>query len=59
MNIETPNRNQHGFTLLEVLVALAVLMIGLVAMAALQSTAIGYNHAAYLRSQAIIPPLRL
>ena len=46
--------DQHGFTLLEVLVALAVLMIGMIAIAMLQTTGLSYNNSAYLRSQAII-----
>jgi len=44
---------QCGVTLLEVLIAVVVLSIGLLGMAALQSSAISLNHSAYLRTQAI------
>ena len=40
--------------MLEVLVALLVLMLGMLAVAGLQSLSISGNHSAYLRSQAII-----
>jgi len=43
-----------GFTLLEVLVALVVLSIGLLGLAALQTTAFRYNHQSYQRTQAVI-----
>ncbi len=43
-----------GFSLIEVLVALVVLSVGLLGLAALQSTAVEFNHDAYLRSQATI-----
>lgn len=41
-----------GFTLIEVLVALFVLSLGLLGLAALQTTSLQFNHEAYLRSQA-------
>ncbi|MBA2408605.1 MAG: type IV pilus modification protein PilV [Gammaproteobacteria bacterium] len=41
-----------GFTLIEVLVALAIVSIGLLAIAALQMTGLRVNHNAYLRTQA-------
>ncbi|MBA2491385.1 MAG: type IV pilus modification protein PilV [Gammaproteobacteria bacterium] len=41
-----------GFTLIEVLVALAIVSIGLLAIAALQATGLRVNHGAYLRTQA-------
>lgn len=47
-------RNQEGFTLLEVLVAVMVLAIGLLGLAGLQATAVRFNSSAYLRSQATI-----
>jgi len=47
------NHRQRGVTLLEVLIAVVVLSIGLLGMAALQSSAISLNHSAYLRTQAI------
>jgi type IV pilus assembly protein PilV len=44
----------HGFSLIEVLVALVVLSVGLLGLAALQSTATQFNASAYMRSQATI-----
>jgi type IV pilus assembly protein PilV len=44
--------NNHGFTLLEVLIALVVLSVGLLGLAALQTGTLRFNQAAYLRSQA-------
>lgn len=46
------NRNTAGFTLMEVLVALAVLSIGLLGMAGMQLFSLKSNHNAYLQSQA-------
>ncbi|MFP4294723.1 MAG: type IV pilus modification protein PilV [Halothiobacillaceae bacterium] len=43
---------QGGVTMIEVLIAIVVLSIGLLGMAALQSSAVSMNHSAYLRSQA-------
>ncbi|MDH3608411.1 MAG: type IV pilus modification protein PilV [Gammaproteobacteria bacterium] len=45
------NRNK-GFTLMEVLVALAVLSIGLLGMAGMQLFSMKSSHSAYLQSQA-------
>lgn len=45
-------KSAQGFTLLEVLVAVLVLSLGLLGLAALQSTGLRQNHSAYLRSQA-------
>ena len=42
---------QQGFSLIEVLVAMIIIAIGLMAIAALQYKAVKYNHDAYLRSQ--------
>lgn len=46
--------NQHGATLIEVLVAIVVLAIGLLGMAMLQVTSVQSNHSAYYRSQVTI-----
>lgn len=47
-------RIQSGFTLIEVLIAVLVLSIGLLGLAALQTSGLSMNHSAYLRSQATI-----
>lgn len=47
-------RYDCGFSLIEVLVALVVLSVGLLGLAALQSTATQFNASAYSRSQATI-----
>ena len=47
-------RLDQGFSLIEVLVALVVLSVGLLGLAALQSTAAQFNAGAYTRSQATI-----
>jgi type IV pilus assembly protein PilV len=46
-------KNQKGFTLIEVLVAIVVLSIGLLGAAAMQTTAIVGNTSAMNRSQAL------
>ena len=46
--------HERGFSLIEVLVALVVLSVGLLGLAALQSTAAQFNASAYSRSQATI-----
>lgn len=43
-----------GFSLVEVLVALAVLSIGLLGLAALQTTGLKFNHQSYERTQAVM-----
>lgn len=45
---------RHGFTLIEVLVALLVLSIGLLGLAALQTTSLKFNTDSYLRTQATL-----
>lgn len=44
----------QGFSLIEVLVALFVLSIGLLGLAALQTTGLKLNHQSYERTQAVI-----
>ncbi|MCV6610878.1 MAG: type IV pilus modification protein PilV [Amphritea sp.] len=45
-------QRQLGFNLIEVMVALVILSLGVLGMAALQTTAIKQNQSAYMRSQA-------
>ena len=45
-------RYQKGFSLVEILVALLVLSIGLLGLAALQTTSLKYNTDSYFRTQA-------
>lgn len=45
-------KNDNGFTLLEVLIAIVVLSVGLLGIAGLQAAGQQSNHSAYLRSQA-------
>ncbi len=46
--------SQHGFTLLEVLIAVVILSVGLLGLAALQATSLKSNHASLTRSQIAI-----
>lgn len=43
-----------GFSLIEVLVALLVLSVGLLGLAALQTTGLAFNHQSYERTQAVL-----
>ena len=47
-------KQQTGFTLLEVLIALLVLSVGLLGLAGLQTRGLATGHNAYLRSQAVL-----
>ncbi len=46
--------SSRGFTLVEVLIALVVLSISLLGLAALQTSALKFNHSGYQRSQATL-----
>lgn len=48
------NRNHHGFTLLETLIALLILSFGLLGLAGLQLKTLQSSHASYQRSLANI-----
>jgi len=48
------NARQHGFTLLEVLIAVVVLSIGLLGLAGLQASGLAQNNTAYQRTQATL-----
>jgi type IV pilus assembly protein PilV len=45
---------RRGFSLIEVLVALFVLSLGLLGLAALQTTGLKFNHRSYERTQAVL-----
>jgi len=45
-------KHQHGFTMIEVLIAAVVLGVGLLGLAALQAQSLQFNYSAYQRSQA-------
>ena len=47
-------KRQHGFTMIEVLIAAFVLGVGLLGLAALQAQSLQFNFSAYQRSQATI-----
>jgi type IV pilus assembly protein PilV len=48
----TPAGCQHGFSLLEVMIALLVLSVGLLGIAGLQTFSLQFNHQSYERTQA-------
>lgn len=50
--MRSSRKGQQGVTLVEVLIAVLVLSVGLLGVAAMQTTALSMNHSAYLRSQA-------
>jgi len=52
--IKTVNRRQHGFSLIEVLIAVLILAIGLLGMAQMQANGMRSTHGAYLRTQATL-----
>jgi type IV pilus assembly protein PilV len=52
VNILIQKKHQHGFTLLEVLIALLILSIGLLGLAALQTTGLRSTQMASMRTQA-------
>src|SRR3989304_2881609 len=52
ISFQSPSASQKGFSLIEVLVALLILSIGLLGLAALQTTSLQYNTGSYLRTQA-------
>ncbi len=54
MKISADKHLHHGFSLIEVLIALVVLAIGLLGLATLQMTSLQFNSDAYLRSQATV-----
>lgn len=51
MSHSYPVPNEKGFTLLEVLVALAILSIGLLGLASMLTKGMRFNHQAYVRTQ--------
>ncbi len=48
------SRYSKGFSLLEVLIAVVILSVGLLALASLQTRGLASGHNAYLRSQAVL-----
>ena len=52
INVSSTSGRNEGFTLFEVLIALAVLSIGLLGLAALQTTSLRFNSGSYYRTQA-------
>ena len=48
-----PAGKESGFTLLEVIVAIAILTVGLLAVGAMQTSAVGGNLSAYRTSEAV------
>lgn len=49
-----PGRDQKGFTLMEVLIAVLILSIGLLGLASLQANGLRSNFSSYARSQAVV-----
>ena len=53
MNIKINNKIQHGFTLVEVMVAMVIFSVGLLGLAGLQSLGMTNNQTAYYRTVAM------
>lgn len=53
ITIMQPKKLQHGFTLLEILIAVLISAIGLLGLAGLTTTALQLNQSSYQRTQAI------
>ena len=53
-NTSPPKRRQLGFSLLEVMISIAILSIGLLGLARLQATGLFHNQSAYQVSQATV-----
>lgn len=51
---ETRSNREHGFSLLEMLIALLVLSVGLLGIAGLQTVSLRFNHQSYERTQATV-----
>jgi type IV pilus assembly protein PilV len=49
-----PGKDQQGFTLMEVLIAVLILSIGLLGLASLQANGLRSNFSSYARSQAVV-----
>ena len=49
-----PSKQERGFSLLEVLIALLVLSVGLLGIAGLQTVSLRFNHQSYERTQATV-----
>lgn len=54
MHNKPSNRNQHGIALIEILISVLVLGIGLLGIAALQSSSVRYSQSAQERTTALI-----
>jgi len=52
ISIRNPKRESRGFSLIEVLVSMVILAIGLLGLAMLQTTGLGFNTNSYSRTQA-------
>lgn len=53
-HIISRSSREHGFSLLEVLIALLVLSVGLLGIAGLQTVSLRFNHQSYERTQAVV-----